>query len=77
MAKLAADIHEAKVHVSETRLRERRLRLLVNAYGVALWAVWFGLWWMNGLPWGLIGWSGHDTQPKVIGAAGVMLGPVL
>jgi hypothetical protein len=50
LAQLATDINDAKIHLSEIRLRERRFTLLVNAYGIALWAVWVGLWWVRGLP---------------------------
>ncbi|WVQ70386.1 uncharacterized protein L199_008613 [Kwoniella botswanensis] len=76
LARLATDINEAKTHLSEIRLRERRFSLLINLYGIALWAVWVGLWWVHGLPLGLIGLSHHDTEGRIIGAAGIALGPI-
>ncbi|KAK8870027.1 hypothetical protein IAR55_000597 [Kwoniella newhampshirensis] len=76
LARLATDISEAKTHLSEIRLRERRFSLLVNAYGVAAWAVWVGLWWVNGLPLGLIGLSHRDIEGRVISLGGIMGGPV-
>ncbi|WWD15691.1 hypothetical protein CI109_100113 [Kwoniella shandongensis] len=76
LARLATDIAEAKTHLSEIRLRERRFSLLVNAYGVALWAIWTGLWWVNGLPLGLIGLSHYDLEGRVIALGGILGGPV-
>jgi hypothetical protein len=77
LAQLATDINDAKIHLSEIRLRERRFTLLVNAYGIALWAVWVGLWWVRGLPLGLVGWSFNDVEGRLLGAGGVLVGPVL
>ncbi|WVW83442.1 hypothetical protein I302_105463 [Kwoniella bestiolae CBS 10118] len=76
LARLATDINEAKTHLSEIRLRERRFSLLINLYGIALWAVWVGLWWVHGLPLGLLGLSQHDTEGRIIGASGIALGPI-
>ncbi len=77
LARLSSEIDEAKIHLSEIRLRERRVALLINAYGVAVWGIWFGLWWIHGIPWGLIGWSSEEVGGKVAGGAGVAVGPVL
>ncbi|RSH95655.1 hypothetical protein EHS25_000747 [Saitozyma podzolica] len=76
LAQLATDINDAKIHLSEIRLRERRFTLLVNAYGIALWAVWVGLWWVRGLPLGLVGLSFNDVEGRLLGAGGVLVGPV-
>ncbi|WWC61420.1 uncharacterized protein I303_104004 [Kwoniella dejecticola CBS 10117] len=75
LARLATDINEAKTHLSEIRLRERRVSLLINLYGIALWAIWVGLWWVNGLPLGLIGLSHHDAEGRIIGAVGIAGAP--
>ncbi|WWC85216.1 uncharacterized protein L201_000075 [Kwoniella dendrophila CBS 6074] len=76
LARLATDINEAKTHLSEIKLRERRVSLLINLYGIGLWAIWLGLYWVHGLPLGLIGLSQHDTEGKAIGVAGIALGPI-
>ncbi|WWC69736.1 uncharacterized protein I206_103679 [Kwoniella pini CBS 10737] len=76
LARLATEINEAKTHLSEIRLRERRVSLLINLYGISLWAIWVGLWWVNGLPLGLLGLSHHDTEGKVIGATGIAGAPI-
>ena len=74
---LSGDIEEVKVHLSEIRLRERRWSLLVNAYGVAIWAVWVGLWWIRALPLGLFRLSGDSVEGKAIGIGGIAAGPFL
>lgn len=76
LARLATDINDAKKHLSEIRLRERRSSLLINAYGLALWAVWVGLWWVRGLPFGLLGWSSDGLEWKAVGGGGVAAGPL-
>ena len=76
LARLATDIDEAKTHLSEIRLRERRSSLLINAYGIAAWAVWLGLWWVKGLPLGLLGWSPDGYEWKLVGTGGAALGPI-
>ncbi|KIR25565.1 hypothetical protein I309_05621 [Cryptococcus deuterogattii LA55] len=40
LSRLATDIAEAKTNLSEIRLRERRIALLVYLYGFAGWALW-------------------------------------
>jgi hypothetical protein len=77
LARLASEINAAKQRLSEVRLRERRFSLLLNAYGVGMWAIWFGLWWFGGIPWALIGWSDDDTKARVLGLVGAIAGPVL
>jgi hypothetical protein len=77
LARLATDINDAKVQLSEIRLRERRFTLLGNAYGIALWAVWVGLWWVRGLPLRLIGLQVDSGEGRLVGAAGVLGGPFL
>ena len=76
LAKLANDITEAKTHLSEIRLRERRSSLLINAYGLAAWAVWAGLWWVRGLPFGLLGWNPDGYEWRAVGGGGVAIGPL-
>lgn len=65
------------MHLSEVRLRERRWSLLVNLYGIALWAVLVGLWWTRTLPLGLFGWRQDGMEAKVIGAGIVGAAPLL
>ena len=77
LARLATEINDAKLHLSEVRLRERRYSLLLNAYGVGLWAIWFGLWWFQGIPWGLIGWYEGGSAARAAGVGGVVAGPIL
>ena len=77
LARLATDINDAKVHLSEIRLRERRLSLLVNLYGIGAWVVWVGLWWVRGLPFGLLGWTAGGVESRVVGIAGMAGGPLL
>ncbi|WVF72482.1 hypothetical protein IAT40_007297 [Kwoniella sp. CBS 6097] len=76
LARLATDINEAKTHLSEIRLRERRISLLINLYGIGLWALWVGLWWVHGLPLGLIGLSHKDVEGKAVEIAGIAGGPI-
>ena len=77
LSQLATDINDAKLHLSEILLRERRWSFLINANLLAVWAVWVGLWWLRGLPLGLVGISGDGTAGKVIGVTGVGVGPML
>jgi hypothetical protein len=70
-------VHDAKVHLSEIRLRERRFSFIIYLYGIALWGVYTGLWWIRSLPFGLIGWDARGNEARLVGAAGVLLGPVL
>ncbi|KAK1924624.1 hypothetical protein DB88DRAFT_524678 [Papiliotrema laurentii] len=77
LAQLSSQIDESRVHLSEIRLRERRWSLLINLYGIALWAVLVGLWWTRTLPLGLLGWRSDGTEAKIIGAAIVGAAPVL
>jgi hypothetical protein len=75
LARLSTEINEAKTNLSEIRLRERRISLLLYAYGVLGWAVWVGLWWIHGLPWALFGINA-ETLGRALGAAGVIGGPI-
>jgi hypothetical protein len=77
LSRLSSDISDAKIHLSEIRLRERRSALLITLYGLGLWALWAGLWWVGGLPFGLLGWDREGMEVKVVGAAGVGIGPIL
>jgi hypothetical protein len=77
LSRLSTEIAEAKTHLSEIRLRERRLTLLINAYGVALWAIWAGLWWIGGLPLGLFGWDSRGNEASFVGIGGVGAGPLV
>lgn len=77
LSRLASDVHDAKVHLSEIRLRERRMGFLTNLYGLGLWALWLGLWWMRSIPFGLLGWDHDGLEAKAVGAGGIIAGPVL
>ena len=77
LSRLSSDISDAKIHLSEIRLRERRSALLITLYGLGLWALWAGLWWVGGLPFGLLGWDRAGMEVKIVGAAGVGVGPIL
>lgn len=77
LSRLSSDISDAKIHLSEIRLRERRSALLITLYGLGLWALWAGLWWVGGLPFGLLGWDRESMEVKIVGAAGVGIGPIL
>ncbi|WOO78481.1 Endoplasmic reticulum junction formation protein lunapark [Vanrija pseudolonga] len=77
LSELASQIAEAKLSLSEIRLRERRYILLVTSYSVTLWAVWTGLWFVGMLPWWLLGWRPGSTKADVAGLAGVVAGPIL
>ncbi|KAL1407433.1 hypothetical protein Q8F55_006866 [Vanrija albida] len=77
LSELATKIGEAKLSLSEIRLRERRYLLIVTAYSVGLWAVWVGLWFLGLLPWGLLGWRLESTKATASGLAGVVLGPII
>lgn len=77
LARLSTEIDETRVHLSEVRLRERRWSLLVNLYGIALWAVLVGLWWTRHLPLGLFGWRSDGLEAKAVGAGIVGAAPVL
>lgn len=76
LARLSSDITEAKHHLSEIRLRQRRASLLLNAYGVLLYALWCALWWWGKVPWGLVGVYSDDLVAQGVGLAVVVLGPV-
>ncbi|UOH81679.1 hypothetical protein LQV05_004358 [Cryptococcus neoformans] len=75
LSRLATDIAEAKTNLSEIRLRERRIALLVYLYGFAGWALWVGLWWVQGL--GIIGATQDELFGRMIGLAGMLGGPVI
>lgn len=77
LSRLATEVQDAKIHLSEIRLRERRFSLLVNLYGLGLWGIWAGLWWLRRLPFGLVGWAHEDLEAKAVGTSGVLAGPVL
>jgi hypothetical protein len=77
LSRLSSDISDAKIHLSEIRLRERRSALLITLYGLGLWGVWAGLWWVGGLPFGLLGWDRDGMEVRLVGAAGVGIGPIL
>ncbi|EIW70260.1 hypothetical protein TREMEDRAFT_71568 [Tremella mesenterica DSM 1558] len=76
LSRLATDINDAKQSLAEIRLRERRMSLLINAYGIGLWVLWSGLWWVRGLPLGLIGLRGDKGEGRLIGVAGMAAGPL-
>ncbi|KAI5449427.1 hypothetical protein NCC49_004711 [Naganishia albida] len=76
LSRLSSDITEAKQHLSEIRLRQRRASLLLNLYGVILWLIWCGLWYFQRLPWGLVGLYADDMLAQGVGLAIVVLGPV-
>ncbi|KAJ9092447.1 hypothetical protein QFC21_006829 [Naganishia friedmannii] len=76
LSRLSSDITEAKQHLSEIRLRQRRVSLLINLYGVILWLVWCGLWYFQKLPWGLVGLYADDMAAQAVGLALVVLGPI-
>jgi hypothetical protein len=76
LSRLSSDITEAKQHLSEIRLRQRRASLLLNLYGVILWGIWCGLWYFQRLPWGLVGLYADDMVAQGVGLAVVVLGPV-
>jgi hypothetical protein len=76
LSRLSSDITEAKQHLSEIRLRQRRASLLLNLYGVILWLIWCGLWYFGKLPWGLVGLYADDMLAQGVGMAIVVLGPV-
>ncbi|KAJ9114231.1 hypothetical protein QFC22_005683 [Naganishia vaughanmartiniae] len=76
LSRLSTDITEAKQHLSEIRLRQRRVSLLINLYGVFLWLVWCGLWYFQRLPWGLVGLYADDITAQAVGLALVVLGPI-
>ncbi|GMK55721.1 hypothetical protein CspeluHIS016_0207770 [Cutaneotrichosporon spelunceum] len=75
LARLATEIQDAKQNLSEIRLRQRRFTLALNAYGVGLWAVILGLWYLGKLPWGLVGLDQEGTEARVAGAILVGAGP--
>lgn len=77
LSRLSSEISDAKIHLSEIRLRERRFSLLINLYGFGLWALWVGLWWIGGLPFGLLGWDREGWEVKIVGSAGIGIGPLL
>jgi hypothetical protein len=77
LARLSTEIDEVKTHLSQVRLKERRWSLLVNAYGITLWAVWVGLWYVRGLPLGLFRIDSQSLEYKAIGGGGIAAGPIL
>jgi hypothetical protein len=76
LSRLSTEISEAKTNLSEIKLRERRYMLLLNAYSLLLWLIWTGLWWLNGLPWGLVGLRTEDPLTKAIGSGLTLLSPL-
>jgi hypothetical protein len=42
-----------------------------------MWAIWFGLWWLQSIPWGLVGWYDGSLEARAVGAGGVVAGPIL
>lgn len=50
--------------------------MLLTLYGLLLWAIWTGLWWVQGLPWALIGLgTAEPWVHAIIGLTGVLSGP--
>ncbi|GHJ87003.1 hypothetical protein NliqN6_3405 [Naganishia liquefaciens] len=76
LSRLSTEIAEAKQHLSEIRLRQRRASLLLNLYGIILWLIWCGLWYFQKLPWGLVGLYADDIAAQAAGLAVVVLGPI-
>lgn len=76
LSRLSTEIAEAKQHLSEIRLRQRRASLLLNLYGIILWLIWCGLWYFQKLPWGLVGLYADDIAAQAAGLAIVILGPI-
>ena len=75
LARLANDITEAKTHLAEIKLRERRISLLLNLYGISLWVVWIGLYWLGGIPWGIVGLH-DDSFAQIIELAVILVWPI-
>lgn len=76
LSRLSDQISTARQHLSEISLRERRFSLLLTLYGLLLWAIWTGLWWVQGLPWALVGLgTAEPWVHAIIGLTGVLSGP--
>ncbi|KAH8089314.1 hypothetical protein HD553DRAFT_305717 [Filobasidium floriforme] len=69
LSQLATEITTAKQLLAEIHLRQRRLSLLLNLYGVGLWGIWVGLCWLGGIPWGLLG-LGPATDGSTVDSEG-------
>jgi hypothetical protein len=75
LARLSTEINEAKTNLAEIRLRERRFSLLLNLYGISLWVLWIGVWWLGAIPWGLVALH-DDGLAQMIEFAVIIAGPV-
>lgn len=75
LSRLSSEIAEAKTNLSEIRLRQRRISLLVTVYGVLLWFAWVALWWIGGIPWRMVGVY-DDGIAQLVELAIIVFGPV-
>lgn len=75
LSRLSSEIAEAKTNLSEIRLRQRRISLLVTVYGVLLWLTWVALWWIGGIPWRMVGVYDYGIA-QLVELAIIVFGPV-
>ncbi|KAM6496453.1 putative integral membrane metal-binding protein (DUF2296) domain containing protein [Amanita muscaria] len=75
LSKLADDIKNRQIKLSELRLRERRATLLATMYTLAVWGAYISLWYMRMLP------RLHDGRQRgverAIKAIPVLIGPII
>ncbi|KAF8609723.1 hypothetical protein BDV93DRAFT_518483 [Ceratobasidium sp. AG-I] len=82
LAALADSISAREAHLSEIRLRERRASFLSTLGSIALWILYFPLWFYSFLPrlegrQTPFGWAISRLAAKVVYLAPVILGPIL
>ncbi|KAK2465858.1 hypothetical protein APHAL10511_001499 [Amanita phalloides] len=76
LSKLANDVHNRQMRLSEIRLRERRSTLLATLYTLAAWGAYISLWYMRLLP-HLYGTRRPSEVERIIKAVPVILGPII
>lgn len=62
LQQLSTAIQDKQQRLSEIKLRERRTTLLFTVYAFGSWMLYAGLWWLNVLPLGLIGFGGSQED---------------
>jgi endoplasmic reticulum junction formation protein lunapark len=75
---LVDNIEKRETRLSEIRLRERRVTLLVTLYTVGFWVTYVSVWYTNpGILPIITGYDRSNTLEKFVKGSPVALGPIL
>ncbi|KIY48335.1 hypothetical protein FISHEDRAFT_43606, partial [Fistulina hepatica ATCC 64428] len=73
---IATDIHKREVRLSEIRLRERRLALVVTMYAAAAWFAYVSMWYVGVVP-SITGKSKYTSFERAVSGFPVAVGPIV